>query len=388
MESIEKLRKLLSNNVDLKVLVTWAFLIFSISNLEGQNAIQLCGVSIEENSFLDQRDFIKKYTINQRSISDSFAIEVPVKFHFVITSIEHESDYSNLSLYIEEVNQHFLDSGISFYQCGDPNLIYDDTYDSFVQGDDELLCSNNDYEGVINVYLVNNLYQWNQGELERICGYANPRESFIRIVLRKKCNSSSLISHELGHAFSLIHTHAKVNECELVNGSNCETAGDLLCDTPADPGLSVFTVNRDCEYTGTAKDPNDSTYNPDTRNIMSYSYRVCQDRFSEGQIVLMQMNIMNERQSFFFCKSHLTSVKDFSANFQVYPNPASSFIIIETINQNFQGKIEMINYYGKVVQDLDLNQLNDITMHPIGLYFIKFSYLNDNTYSTPITIIR
>lgn len=37
-------------------------------------------------------------------------------------------------------------------------------------------------------------------------------------------------------------------------GSNCASAGDLLCDTPADPGLSETTVDTSCQYTGTAVD--------------------------------------------------------------------------------------------------------------------------------------
>ncbi len=47
------------------------------------------------------------------------------------------------------------------------------------------------------------------------------------------------IAHEMGHYFGLLHTHETANGTELVNGTNCGTAGDLLCDTPAD-GFHTF----------------------------------------------------------------------------------------------------------------------------------------------------
>ena len=66
-------------------------------------------------------------------------------------------------------------------------------------------------------------------------------------------NNGSTLPHEVGHFYGLPHTHDQGNE--LVNGSNCATAGDNFCDTPADPNLSGV-VNSSCVYTGTATDAN------------------------------------------------------------------------------------------------------------------------------------
>lgn len=93
----------------------------------------------------------------------------------------------------------------------------------------------------------------------------------------------NLVPHEMGHYFNLIHTHEYGDE--LVNGSNCGTAGDRVCDTPADPfGKSNASVSG-CTYTGTAVDANGQPYNPNTRNLMSYWHtRGCQtDHFTPGQ---------------------------------------------------------------------------------------------------------
>jgi hypothetical protein len=101
--------------------------------------------------------------------------------------------------------------------------------------------------------------------------------------------------HELGHYFGLLHTHETANGAENVtrnNGDgcwNCQTAGDLLCDTPADPDLSE-TANDypSCAYTGTGTDAcNGDSYVPMIDNIMSYADKYCRDVFTSEQIERM-----------------------------------------------------------------------------------------------------
>jgi hypothetical protein len=67
-------------------------------------------------------------------------------------------------------------------------------------------------------------------------------------------------------------------DAEAINGSNCSSAGDLVCDTPADPKLD-FPVNDDinCNYTV------GGGYNLDTSNILYYGLPACIDGFSNGQ---------------------------------------------------------------------------------------------------------
>ena len=62
------------------------------------------------------------------------------------------------------------------------------------------------------------------------------------------------------------------NQCaELVDGSNSDTCGDYIEDTPADPHLN-FNVNPiTCQWLGTGIDANGDNYAPDTRLIMSYT---------------------------------------------------------------------------------------------------------------------
>ena len=77
------------------------------------------------------------------------------------------------------------------------------------------------------------------------------------------------ISHEVGHCLGLSHTFVG---SEYINGTNCSTLGDRVCDTQADPYSddACFTSSN-CLYTGTCQDPSGATnYSPPYQNIMSY----------------------------------------------------------------------------------------------------------------------
>ena len=79
----------------------------------------------------------------------------------------------------------------------------------------------------------------------------------------------SVLMHEVGHYFSLLHINGVWYLMEgntprgLVSGDDCNEHGDLICDTPAEPGMSNnawYTNNssRECIYYGYGGE-----YNPD-----------------------------------------------------------------------------------------------------------------------------
>jgi hypothetical protein len=104
-----------------------------------------------------------------------------------------------------------------------------------------------------------------------------------------------VFSHEMGHLCGLPHTF-EGNCIELVNGDNCQTAGDGICDTPADPydpdqPMANF-VDDNCRFIGEQVDANGEFYNPDLGNIMSY-YNCGKCGFSWGQLNKMAEVILN-----------------------------------------------------------------------------------------------
>ena len=98
-----------------------------------------------------------------------------------------------------------------------------------------------------------------------------------------------VFSHEMGHFFGLEHTFGG-DITELADGSNCATAGDLVCDTPADPyspGDEQDAYITNCVYTYGAIDGNGDYYSAMVNNIMSY-YSGCDPQvFTNGQYVRM-----------------------------------------------------------------------------------------------------
>lgn len=101
---------------------------------------------------------------------------------------------------------------------------------------------------------------------------------------------SHVISHEMGHVLGLLHTHAGCDQggtWEFPDGSNCGTAGDFVCDTPADPNM-YWNVNSSCEWLELAACIPPSPYeledfNPDENNIMAYTRTSCMQYLTEDQ---------------------------------------------------------------------------------------------------------
>ncbi|MCU0348045.1 MAG: M43 family zinc metalloprotease [Saprospiraceae bacterium] len=141
----------------------------------------------------------------------------------------------------------------------------------------------------INMFFVNEIAGLDQAA----CGFAElggiGNYTSGGIVIKKGgCNTPGTFTHEMGHYFGLLHTF-EGNGIELANGDNCDTAGDLICDTPADnynpDQPTAAYVNNECRYINTATDANGEYYRPDVGNIMSYY--PCSCGFTNGQYLKM-----------------------------------------------------------------------------------------------------
>ena len=118
--------------------------------------------------------------------------------------------------------------------------------------------------------------------------------------------NAGTIAHETGHIFSLEHTFgtgdvlaAAAGEPfestdELVDGSNCGSAGDFVCDTPADPYIfpsgdetEPVTYFENCIFVYDSLDANGHYYDPHPGNIMSYYSSTdcpCSSFLTDGQL--------------------------------------------------------------------------------------------------------
>ncbi len=98
------------------------------------------------------------------------------------------------------------------------------------------------------------------------------------LVLSKfELGDHKVIVHEFGHFFGLYHTFEDYQfGKEKADGSNCDVAGDRLCDTPADPS-NAYEVHVNyslCEMIGNTDPETGFDYKPMINNYMGY-YRPC-----------------------------------------------------------------------------------------------------------------
>ncbi|MCF8246892.1 MAG: zinc-dependent metalloprotease [Saprospiraceae bacterium] len=191
------------------------------------------------------------------------------------------------------VNTRYSSIGVSFQECSPATYINSTAYYD-LSGDPEgdAMSAAYNVPNVLNLYFVN--------DPDGACGWA--RFTFLLpsdyVVIANGCaDNTSTLAHEIGHYFDLFHTHETAFGAECVDGSNCAVAGDLFCDTPADPVLSgKVTAYPGCGYVGADLDPcNNDPYTPSTHNIMSYSQKQCRDIFTAQQNAKILFTIANGR---------------------------------------------------------------------------------------------
>jgi PKD repeat protein len=287
-----------------KILIVFSFILFWV-NAQSQN----CGTIATP----DQLRFMQEFQRNSESIQQGRTkvtiIKIPLKLHAVRTSTGGSGGLSagQISNLFTKLNGYYVNSGIEFFQFGEVNNIDNDTYYDLNSANEGGLAVPNDVPDVINVYFMNTLITGGTP----LCGYTRFPPSSDRVFTTYGCSlGGTTLEHELGHYFTLFHTHGTTNTGttdELVNGSNCQNAGDRLCDTPADPNLTG-KVNASCIYTGVDRDANGQLYSPNVRNIMAYSRDACQDFFSGGQYDRIRNGYENGRSYL------LVQSDDFTAN--------------------------------------------------------------------------
>lgn len=268
----------------------------------------------------------KKTQKNSKSISKNY---IPIKAHIIRSSNEVGGmDASELENAITNLNNSFSNAFMEFFLCDGINYINNDSFYHFKSNQEQSLVDAHNAPGVINIYFTETIENTIN---ESVCGYTYSRKDYDVILMQNGCagNASSL-AHELGHYFSLIHTHGADNTCitkELVNGNNCSSDGDQICDTPADPKLTIDNLNNFCRYIGTETDGNGEHYTPDTKNIMSYSMKGCRSHFSEQQLARMYAYFMTTK-NYLACggEDAETNISE-STNIKIYPNPISGEVI-------------------------------------------------------------
>ena len=207
---------------------------------------------------------------------------------------------------IAGVNAYFAPICVSFDVCSTyyhPNSRNDSVAKDAKTLDVEL-ATLYDVPMVINIYYVQKINAGGTCGFAPLGTMAEPSKTPDRdaIFINKTCaGDGGTVIHELGHYFGLYHTfETTTNGVELADGSNCATAGDLVCDTPPDPydDPQVNSSNLDafCDLTPPITDSNGDYLTPNTCNVMTYFTPCGGTYFTTGQYNRMLDIMLNGRK--------------------------------------------------------------------------------------------
>ncbi len=221
--------------------------------------------------------------------------QLPMRVHIVrhtngtggvtMDVINHELSNLNYAMLPQQI-EWFIKS-INYID--DSNL-----YDFDFSQEESALCDPNQINDAVNVFWVNSISGTSIGSACGLAYYPANAAYSIRVFMDKDCAGGGYwetFVHEFGHHLNLYHTFEGTENgpndpnAEHVPRSgpqsNCTTAGDLLCDTAADP---EGTVDINCVYNSGGTDIYGNPYNPDVDNIMSYYPDWCGGTlFTSGQ---------------------------------------------------------------------------------------------------------
>lgn len=191
---------------------------------------------------------------------------------------------ANLAEPVEYANALFAPIGLSFQIC-EIREMENFQFNDLVSAEElDDMTATYYQQNTINLYILNSIDHYDYGIVEGF-GALPGGQDIVAVTKAWMTGESKVFVHELGHYFGLYHTFETDFGNELVDGSNCETTGDLVCDTEADPtDDGDHAPFPDCNYEGPIDfDANGEFYVPPTNNIMSYYSYDCICRFTPQQ---------------------------------------------------------------------------------------------------------
>ena len=213
----------------------------------------------------------------------------------------YRKEVGNIEFYIKDLT---YPNNSPYYNLANNENAMNDMFDNYFDSN------------AMNIHIVNNAPSAGVARNPGTCLYVS-----------KQNRGFATLAHEIGHNFGVEHTHQGRWPCNgdnetcadcwqepvsrsmgqpawcgnFNNKKKCEVNGDKLCDTAGEPNIGSY-VNVICQYDpGTIGDVTDNwgaIWQPNTRNIMSYSRKVCRDQFTYGQIGVMLDGLSKNRFDF------------------------------------------------------------------------------------------
>lgn len=272
--------------------------LFSILTPQAYAQTGKCGTVTPPNSALLEQGFAQyKSQKSIQGLTTCLNKELSIQV-IIVTDSTNATNVAQADLIdmIDSLNSTFSPICLSFKICA-IDTVFNYNYDEWHQGEEEeafrsLYAKMN----VINLVLVSTIIDPGGAAGYAPLGNSMPlAPHYDMIVMEKTGITENVLHHEMGHFFGLYHTFENMMGVELVDGSNCIVAGDLLCDTPADIDPAPIPTTA-CIWSGTNTDPNGDYYTPMLGNLMSYHPGVCgmfvtNDQFNK--VIYSYLNFRN-----------------------------------------------------------------------------------------------
>ncbi|MFN0036396.1 MAG: T9SS type A sorting domain-containing protein [Saprospiraceae bacterium] len=256
---------------------------------------------------------------------------VPIHFHLV-GDADGAGKHKEIKVLDQlcKLNAAFLPVGMQFYLSPHPlHGLFDKSINHdavFLSQTNSLLMNLRRHQNAVNVFVVEEPVpvgsELPPGSI--VEAYYSPASDWIvsRKTQTNGTEPNTTVPHEMGHLFSLPHTFygyepnpfnndgdptwpiapviAPNNDAtsERKNGTNCATAADEICDTPADFNCGYGWPNNCPLYNLGAKDPLGTLIVPEQNNMMSYFNGCANYHFSQDQIGIMNADLAHATRNY------------------------------------------------------------------------------------------
>ncbi len=293
--------------------------------VSGQQLQGSCGSVADDGDIsllLENKETLKTNTVHLRSGVQRY---VPVTFHFVAD--DSENGYARPEQVLEQlasINSLYADQELTFYIDEFRYTADSRIYNTPSASTAEFQMRLKKDDDAMNIWMTQSAESGSNTPGTTL-GYYSRSNDWIVIRKDEVSPTSGTLGHEIGHFFSLIHPHngwdcepydeethgnpvsSFFSPCnasvrvEFQDGSNCNNAGDFICDTPPDYMFGFgWSVGGDqcAPYDAGTMDPQGDLCDPMENNVMGY-FIGCDDyMFSQTQKNLIKTDYTSSRRSY------------------------------------------------------------------------------------------
>ena len=311
------------------------FLMTGISLSVYAQTVPRCGTSAKDLDLIQKRLIANKKSLYNRQSTKATSrsketVFIPLKFHLVgrdngTARVESSKVFDQMCT----LNETFEELGVQFYikdgfNYVDNTQIFDNGGNSTSLGTQGIMNSIRD-ETAVDVFVIRDAQDPTRTNVGFTLGVYFGDRDWIVVEKTEIQSGGMTLPHELGHFFGLPHpfrgwdlepydpaihgSPAPISApgkdengaailTELADGSNCEIAGDMICDTRADYLYFSKIDNFNCRYREPLIDPTGDTLDTDEELIMGYFLDRCMNKFTPMQVDLMIEDYESEERTY------------------------------------------------------------------------------------------